>query len=304
MRRWFLRSPFVVLSIGLLALVGGGGPDAVSSMAAAGPASSDDESGTVAAARGTLAPTTTGGTSGTTTVPSSTTTTVAAASADAAATTTTPPAEMAPRPADPAPTVPPTVPTTVPATVPPTTSVPAAADNAPGHFSGRMFRDGRPLPDVTVKVVNIHTPGWPRLAVLDTLGGHDGIDVFVTTTDARGAWSVTGLPAGKQFMLKVFPPSVCDAYGEIAAAYTTAEAGFIDSTGEPFMSTRLAPGSRTYNVWSSGRFLFDLPVHVYPTVPGALDGGRGYGDLDVRFHTRVGAFATSRGAAPECTPAE
>lgn len=297
MRRWFLRSPFVILSIGLLALVGGGGPDAVSSMAAAGPASSDDETGTVAAARGTVAPTTTGGTGGSTTVPSTTTTTVAApARSTESATTITAPAEMAPRPADPPPTVPPTV--------PPTTSVPAAADNAPGHFSGRMFRDGRPLPDVTVKVVNIHTPGWPRLAVLDTLGGHDGVDVFVTTTDARGAWSVAGLPAGKQFMLKVFPPSVCDAYGEIAAAYTTGESGFIDSTGEPFMSTRLAPASRTYNLWSSGRFLFDMPVHVYPTVPGALDGGRGYGDLDVRFHTRVGAFATSRGAAPECTLAE
>ena len=123
----------------------------------------------------------------------------------------------------------------------------AAGQNGPGHFSGRILRDGQALSNVTVKVVNIHTPGWPRMDVLDTLGGHDGVDVFVTTTDANGNWSVTGLSASKQFMLKVFPPSLCDAYGKIAAGYTTAESGYINSHGDPFMSTRLAPAVTEQN---------------------------------------------------------
>lgn len=205
------------------------------------------------------------------------------AAAPDATTTTAPPA--------PAPTT----------TSPPVDALPAAGRNGPGHFSGRILRDGRPLPGVTVKVVNIATPGWPRPAVLDSLGGHDGVDVFVTTTDAAGDWSVRGLDATKQFMLKVFPPSLCDAFAEIAPEYTTAEAGYIDVQGNPFPSTRSAPGAGPYQRWSSGRFLFDMPVHVFPTVPGALEGGRGYSDLNIRFWTRHGTFATSAGPVTGCT---
>lgn len=182
----------------------------------------------------------------------------------------------------------------------PRADLPAAGRNGPGHFSGRILRDGRPLAGVTVKVVNVATPGWPRTAVLDSLGGHDGIDVFVTTTDASGDWSVTGLAPDEQFMLKVFPPSICDAFAEIAPAYVTAEAGFIDVHGNPFMSTRAAPGAGPYQRWSSGRYLFDMPVHVYPTVAGALEGARGYSDLNIRFSTRPDGFATSAGPVTGC----
>jgi hypothetical protein len=174
------------------------------------------------------------------------------------------------------------------------------AQNEPGHFSGRISRDGAPLPGVTVKVVNVETPGWPRGEVLDTLGGHDGIDVFVTTTDGTGSWSVRGVAATKQFMLKVFPPSLCDAFAEIAAKYTTAEAGFINSHWQPFMSTRAAPASDSYFVWSSNRYLFDMPVHIHPTVPGALEGAKGYNDLDIRFFTRGDTFSTIRGTRSGC----
>lgn len=306
-RRWFLRlsflrPSFVLLAIGFLAVFGGGGPDAASSTAVGDAPVTGDGPGVVAA-REVVTPTS--DSSVTTTDPPVTTAATQAAPVTTAATRAAPVTTATPTTAT-APTVPaveaPTSTVPAPTVVPPTTA-PAPLENPPGHFSGQMLRDGRPLPDVTVKVVNIHTPGWPRREVLDTLGGHDGVDVFVTTTDANGAWSVSGLPAGKQFMLKVFPPSRCDAYAEIAAGYTTIESGFIDVTGEPFMSTRLAPGARTYNVGSSGRFLFDMPVHVYPAAAGALDGGRGYRDLDVRFHTRVSVFATSLGESSGCTSA-
>lgn len=259
-------------------------------------------------ATGTSAPPTTASTTAPTTAVPTTAPTITAVSTTTVRTTITSgvpaPADESVRasdepgdawPASPTSTVPVTT-----TTAAPRGDLPAAGRNGPGHFSGRILRDGRPLPGVTVKVVNVATPGWPRTAVLDSLGGHDGIDVFVTTTDASGDWSVTGLAPTKQFMLKVFPPSICDAFAEIAPAYVTAEAGFIDVHGNPFLSTRSAPGAGPYQRWSSGRYLFDMPVHVYPTVAGALEGARGYSDLNIRFSTRPDGFATSAGPVTGC----
>ncbi len=255
-----------------------------------------DDTGTAAAARQQVTSTSTSATTVTTTITSASTPTTTVPTSTVAPTTVVLLSTGGP------PTTAPTTTIVKAPTTTTTTSLPAAGQNGPGHFSGRILRDGQALSNVTVKVVNIHTPGWPRMDVLDTLGGHDGVDVFVTTTDVNGNWSVTGLSASKQFMLKVFPPSLCDAYGEIAAGYTTAESGYINSHGDPFMSTRLAPGPDTYNVWSMGRYLFDMPVHVYPGVGGALNGNRGYGDLDIAFFTRPGSINTSRGGQSGCTP--
>lgn len=184
-----------------------------------------------------------------------------------------------------------------------TVTLPEAGLNSAGHFSGRILRDGAPLEGVTVKAVNIYCPGWPRIPVLDTLGGADGTDVMITTTDANGDWSITGLSTSKQYMLKIFPPSLCDAFGEIPnSAYITAEAGYINTNGDPFMSTRAAPGSDTYATYvSNGQYLFDMPVHVYPTVGGALNGNQGYSDLNVLFYTREGSFPTQNGTQSGCT---
>jgi len=174
--------------------------------------------------------------------------------------------------------------------------------NSAGHFSGRILRDGQPLEGVVVKAVNILCSGWPRIPVLDTLGGADGTEVMIDTTDVNGDWSITGLDSGKDYMLKIFPPSLCDAYGEMSnPVYITSEAGYVNDSGNPFMSTRAAPGSDTYAVYGAGRYLFDMPVHVFPAVGGALDGASGYSDLNVLFYTREGSFPTSNGTHSGCT---
>lgn len=178
--------------------------------------------------------------------------------------------------------------------------LPEAGLNGAGHFSGRILFDGNPYANVTVKVVDAYHPNWPVGDVLDTLGGHDGQYVWVTNTDADGFWSVTGLNVGRSYMLKVFPPDRCAAFGEIAAGYVTAETGYINPDGDNFQSTRSAPSGQTYHVYSHGRFLFDMPVHVHPTVSGALNGNQGYSDLNIEFFTRTGSFPTSAGTQSGC----
>lgn len=158
-----------------------------------------------------------------------------------------------------------------------------------------------------VKVVNARHPNWTWdgaiNVTLNTLEGHDGVYVFVTSTNAQGQWSVSGIPAG-EYMLKIFPTAAdptCVGFGEIPnGAYITAEAGYISSDSYNFMSTRAAPAADTYHVYGSGRFLFDMPVHVHPTVGGALNGSSNYSDLNVNFYTRNN-FSTSNGFKTTCS---
>ena len=184
-----------------------------------------------------------------------------------------------------------------------TSDLPPAGLNGPGHFSGKMLIDGAPLGDCVVKVVNAYHTGWVQIDVLDTDdgAGNDPNQVKVTRTNANGEWSVTGLDQSLQYMLKIFPPSRCHALAEVPPAYLTGETGYIDSGGGNFMSTPASPSGNTYNVFSNGKFLFDMPCHVFPVAGGTLDGSQGYSDLNVEFFTRTGSFSTTIGTQSGCT---
>lgn len=184
-----------------------------------------------------------------------------------------------------------------------TSDLPVAGLNGPGHFSGKILIDGAPLPDCVVKVVNAYHSSWPQIDVLDTDdgAGNDPDQVKVTRTNANGEWSVTGLNQGYEYMLKVFPPSRCHANAEVPPAYLTGETGYIDSGGGNFMSTPASPSGSTYNVFSNGKFLFDMPCHVFPVAGGTLPGSEGFSDLNIEFFTRTGSFPTTIGTQSGCS---
>lgn len=191
--------------------------------------------------------------------------------------------------------------------------MPQAGLNGPGHFSGRILRDGQPLANCLVKVVDAFHPNWnwdPGGSINDVLNGpgaSPGYEQYVkfTTTDAQGFWSVSGLDQSREYMLKVFPAGsdkLCIALAEIDAKYITAESGYIE--GPPnygnFMSTRAVPAGNTYSLWYDGRYLFDMPVHIQPTVAGSLKGWLGYSDLNINFYTRTDSFNTTGGPVSGC----
>lgn len=189
-------------------------------------------------------------------------------------------------------------------------SYPGPGLNPAGVFGGRISLDDTPMQGCVVKVVNAYHPTWPAPVevVLNSLGGADGSDVFVTQTDADGYWQISGLPQNKQYMLKIFPTGpdpTCIGHAEVTnAAYIGSEAGFINSGGSNFWSTPSSPSyGQTYYIYNHGRYLFDLPTHVYPTGGDpTLSGSQGYSDLNVKFFTRTDSFSTSAGTKSGCTP--
>jgi hypothetical protein len=200
-----------------------------------------------------------------------------------------PPAQPPPPPIAPPPVAPPPI-------APPPQPPPYSGS---GNFGGTITRDGAPLVGVTVKVLNTAPPGWPNSSVLDSNGGCGGLgapNCYLTSTDGAGNWGVT-TDANTRYMLKIFPPSLCDALADTPAQYTTGDSGYINSSGNPFHSTADAPAGDVYNIYGS-RYLLDMPVHVYPSAQFAgssLDGNMHYSDLNVAFSTRHGSFSTSGG---------
>jgi hypothetical protein len=177
------------------------------------------------------------------------------------------------------------------------TSPPTTAQ--PGVFRGRITLDGVASADVLVKVVNINHPNWNYDNIIAVLSGPDcgstgAPHCYVTTTDANGNWEAT-VSTSIEYMLKVFHPSSCAANAVTAPKYTTSDSGFLDTNGTPFHSTPSQQGSNAYNRYNGTRYMYDMPVHVFPAVAGALQGSLGYNDLDIAYSTRYGTFQTSSG---------
>ncbi len=169
-----------------------------------------------------------------------------------------------------------------------------------GNFAGKMTMDGVGYGGVIVKAFNIWTPGWP--ADYMGLNGNDcgtffPPDCYTTTTDAQGNWSAS-VTSGYQYMLKIYPPSLCAANAISNPAYTTNDSGYISSDFFPFLSPPSSPSGLTYLIMGNGRFLYDLPIHIHPDAayaPYALNGSQTYTDLNVDFFTRSGGFSTTNG---------